>query len=100
MHVELPGGSSITYGDDLLTITSGGTEVQIEKDGNVSVKSSNSVTIDSEGDISLSAGGNVTIKAQQNVTVQGLATTLEGQASATVKAPSIGVNGLTSFNPS
>jgi uncharacterized protein involved in type VI secretion and phage assembly len=99
LHVELPGGSSITYGDDKLTITSGGTEIVLEKDGDVSVKSAGNVKIDSQGDISLEAGGNVTVKAQQNVSVQGLAATLEGQGSTTVKGPSISVSGLTSFNP-
>ncbi len=100
LHVELPGGSSLTYGDDTLTITSGGTEVVIEKDGDVSIKSAGNIKLESQGDISLEASGNVNIKAQRNVSVQGLATTLEGQGSATVKGPSISVNGLTSFNPS
>jgi hypothetical protein len=87
----LPGGSSITYGDDKLTVTSGGTEIVVEKDGDVSVKSAGNVKIESQGDISLEAGGNVNVKAQQNVSVQGLATTVEGQ---------ISVNGMTSFSPS
>jgi phage baseplate assembly protein gpV len=100
LYVELPGGSSITYGDDKLTVTSGGTEIVVEKDGDVSVKSAGNVKIESQGDISLEAGGNVNVKAQQNVSVQGVASTLEGQGSATVKGPSISVNGMTSFNPS
>jgi uncharacterized protein involved in type VI secretion and phage assembly len=98
-HLELPGGSSITYGDDKLTVTSGGTEIVVEKDGDVSVKSAGNVKIESQGDISLEAGGNVTVKAQQNVSVKGLAATLEGQGSTTVKGPSISVAGLTSFSP-
>lgn len=100
LHLELPGGSAITWGDDTLTVTSGGTEVVIAKDGDVSVKSAGNVKIESQGDISLAAGGNVDIKAQQNVTVQGLAATLEGSASATVKGPSISVKGMSSFSPS
>ena len=100
LHVELPGGSSITFGDDKLTITSGGTEIVVEKDGDVSVKSAGNVKIESQGDISLEAGGNVTVKAQQNVSVKGLATTLEGQGSTTVKGPSISVAGMASFSPS
>jgi len=100
MHVELPGGSSITYGDDKLTITSGGTEVIVEKDGDVSIKSAGKVTIESQGDINLEAAGNVSIKAQQNATLQGLQASVEGQAKATVKGASVGINGMTSFNPS
>jgi uncharacterized protein involved in type VI secretion and phage assembly len=99
VHIELPGGSSITYGDDKLTVTSGGTEVVVQKDGDVSIKSAANVTIESQGDINLEATGNVSIKAQQKVTVQGLQATLEGQAAATVKGASIGINGMTSFNP-
>lgn len=100
LHVELPGGCSITYGDDELTVTSGGTEIVIEKDGDVSIKSAGNITLESQGDISLEASGNLNLEARNNVTVQGLATTVEGQGSATVKGPSISVNGLTSFNPS
>ena len=100
LHLELPGGCSVTYGDDKLSVVSGGTEVIVEKDGDVSVKSAGNVKIESEGDISLEAGGNVNVKAQQNVSLKGLAATLEGQSSTTVKGPSISVAGLTSFNPS
>jgi uncharacterized protein involved in type VI secretion and phage assembly len=99
LHLELPGGSSVTYGDDALTVTSGGTEIVVQKDGDVSIKSAGNVTIESQGDINLEAAGNVSIKAQQNVTIQGLASTLEGQGSATVKGPKIGLNGMTSFSP-
>jgi hypothetical protein len=99
-HLELPGGSSLTIGDDKLTIQSGGTQIVIEKDGDVSIKSAGNVKIESDGDINLEAGGNVTVKAQQNVSLKGLSATLEGQSQSTVKGPNISVNGLTSFNPS
>ena len=99
-HLELPGGSTVTFGDDKLTVTAGGTEVVVEKDGDVSVKSAGNVKIESQGDITLEAVGNINVKAQQNVSVQGMAATLQGQGSATVKGPSISVAGLTSFNPS
>ena len=71
----------------------------VQKDGDVSIKSAGNVTVESQGDINLEASGNVSIKAQQNVTIQGLASTLEGQGSATVKGPTIGLNGMTSFSP-
>jgi phage baseplate assembly protein gpV len=99
-HLELPSGTSITYGDDKLTVTSGSTEIVVEKDGDVSIKSGGNVKIESQGDISLEAGGNVTVKAQQNVSLKGIAATLEGQGSTTVKGPSIAINGMTSFSPS
>src|SRR4029077_1412394 len=99
LYVELPGGASITYVDDTLTVTSGSTEVVVEKDGDVSINAAGNVKLESQGDISLDAVGNITLKAQQNVSVQGLGATLEGQGSATVKGPSISLNGLSSFNP-
>jgi len=40
------------------------------------------------------------VKAQQNVSLKGIAATLEGQGSTTVKGPSIAINGMTSFSPS
>jgi len=100
LYVELPGGSSITYGDDKLSITSGGTEVVIEKDGDVSIKSKGNIKIESEGDISLEAGGSVTVKAQQSASIKGADATLEGQSASTVKGASVKLAGNTSFSPS
>ena len=99
-HVELPGGCSITYTDEKLSVTSGSTEVVVEKDGDVSVKSAGNLKLESQGDISLEASGNLTLKAQQSVSVKGMSATLEGQSSTTVKGASISINGLTSLNPS
>ncbi len=100
VYIELPSGSSITYGDDKFTISSGGTEVIVEKDGDISIKSAGNVKIESQGDISLDASGNVSVKAQQDLTLQGMQVTLEGQSASTVKGPSISINGMTSFSPS
>ena len=100
LHLEMPGGCTIIYGDDKLSVTSGGTEVVVEKDGDVSVKSAGNVTIESQGDISLEASGKLTLKAQQDVSITGMSTTVEGQGAATVKGPSIALNGMTSFSPS
>ena len=100
LHLEMPGGCTITYGDDKLSVTSGGTEVVVEKDGDVSIKSAGNVKIESQGDISLEAGGKLTMKAQQDASLAGMSTTVEGQGSATVKGPTVALNGMTSFSPS
>ena len=100
LYIELPSGSSITYGDDKFTISSGGTEVVVEKDGDISIKSAGNVKIESQGDISLEADGNVSVKATQDLTLQGMQVTLEGQSASTVKGPTISINGMTSFSPS
>jgi len=99
-HLEMPGGCTITYGDDKLSVTSGGTEFIVEKDGDVSIKSAGNVKIESQGDISLEAGGKLTMKAQQDASLAGMSTTVEGQGSATVKGPTVALNGMTSFSPS
>jgi len=100
LHLEMPGGCTITYGDDKLSVTSGGTEFIVEKDGDVSIKSAGNVKIESQGDISLEAGGKLTMKAQQDASLAGMSTTVEGQGSATVKGPTVALNGMTSFSPS
>ena len=100
LHIELASGTTITYTDDTLTVTSGGTEIVVKQDGDVSVKSAANVKIESQGDISLEATGNLNLKAQQNVTVQGMAATLEGQSSATVKGATLSLKGITSFSAS
>jgi phage baseplate assembly protein gpV len=100
LHVELPGGGTITLNDGKLKIVSGGTEVTLEKDGDVAVKSAGNVTIESQGDISLKADGNVSIEASQSLTLKGMSTTVEGQSSATLKGSSISIAGISSFSPS
>ena len=100
VHLELPGGTAVTFADDTLTITAGGTEVVVKKDGDVSVKAAANVTIESQGDVSLEASGNMTLAAQGTLSLKGASATLEAQGSATVKGPSISVKGITSFSPS
>ena len=100
LHIKLPGGCTITYGDDKLSITSGGSEFVLEKDGDISIKSAGNLKLESQGDLSLVAQGKVSLEAQQDLASKGLSVTLEGQASTTVKGPSIAINGLTSFSPS
>jgi uncharacterized protein involved in type VI secretion and phage assembly len=100
VHIELPSGNLITFDDDKLTVQCGGTEVVVNKDGDVSIASNAKVSISAQGDIELSAQGNLSLSAQQNVTIKGLSSTLEGQASATVKGPQVSLAGLANFSPS
>jgi uncharacterized protein involved in type VI secretion and phage assembly len=99
-HLELPNGNLITIDDDKVHIESGGTEVTIARDGDVTVKSAAKVTLEAQGDIVLDAGGNLQLSAKQNVTVKGLNATLEGQAQAKVKGPQVALAGMTDFMPS
>ena len=100
LHVELNNGSLITLDDDKLTIQLGGTEVVIQKDGDVSLKSAGKLTVKTEADATFEASGNIELKAQGNVTLSaGASMTVEGQASAKLKAPAVTLAGNTQFSP-
>ncbi|MBX3670446.1 MAG: hypothetical protein KF778_18755 [Rhodocyclaceae bacterium] len=100
LHVELPNGSLITLADDKLTVQLGGTEVVVNKDGDVSVKAAGKLEIKTDADVSIEASGNLDLQAQGNVSIKaGAALTAEGQASAKLKAPSISLAGNTQFSP-
>jgi phage baseplate assembly protein gpV len=100
LAAKLPSGAQILFDDGRLIITLGTTEVVIEADGDVSIKSAAKISIEAQADISVEAAGNLDIKAQGNLTLSGMATTLEGQGAATVKGPVIKVAGATQFSPS
>lgn len=101
IHIELPSGNLVTFDDEKLTVTCGGTELVVNKDGDVVIKSAAKVTIEAQGDIELTASGNLKLEAQQNVNIKGgVGATLEGTASATVKGPQVSLAGTTNFSPS
>lgn len=100
LHIELPSGNLVTLDDDKITIQCAGTQMVINKDGDVAIQSNAKVTIQAQQDLELTAQGNLTLSAQQNVSIKGLSTTVEGQASATVKGPQVSLAGLTNFSPS
>lgn len=100
LHLELPSGATVTLDDDLLAITYGSTELKVNRDGNVEVKSAQSVTITSQGDLTLESQGNMTIKAGGTLEMSGVSVTAQGQASATLKGASISLAGMTQFSPS
>lgn len=100
LHLELPGGTALTIDDDKLQIESGGTQVVIERDGDVTIKAAGKISIESGGDMTLDAGGNLDLSAQQNVTIKGISTTVEGQADAKVKGAALTLAGMTSFSAS
>jgi len=99
-HLELANGSTLTIDEDKLTVALGGTEVVINRDGDVAIKSAAKLSIQTQGDMSLEASGNMDLKAQGNVTVSGVSATVEGQGSAKLKAPAVSLAGNTQFSPS
>ena len=100
LHFELASGCAITLHDDSLTLKMGGTEMTVNQDGDVQIKSAGKIEIKGDADISLEAGGNLTLKAQGSVKVSaGSSLDLEGTAAAKVKAPAITLAGNTQLSP-
>lgn len=98
---KLPSGVEFVFDDSTLSLTMGSTEIIVEADGDVTVKSAGKLTIEAQADVSIEGQGNIAIKAQGKLDLTaGMAATLEGQASATVKSPAIKIAGMTQFAPS
>jgi phage baseplate assembly protein gpV len=100
LHIELPSGAKVTWDDDLLSVALGGTTVDLNRDGNVEIKSASEVSISASGDLTIEAQGNVSIKAQGKLELAGVTLTAEGKGTATLKAPSVSLAGMTQFSPS
>ena len=100
LHVELANGCALSLHDDHLTLKMGGTELTVNQDGDVQLKSAGKIEIKGDADISLEAGGNLTLKAQGSVKVSaGSTLDLQGTAAAKVKAPAITLAGNTQLSP-
>ncbi len=100
LHVELANGCALTLHDDHLTLKMGGTELTVNQDGDVQLKSAGKIEIKGDADISIEASGNLTLKAQGSVKVSaGSSLDLEGTAAAKLKAPAITLAGNTQLSP-
>ena len=100
LHLEMPSGSTVTLGDDKLTLTFGDTSVVVNKDGDVTISAKGKVSISSQGDIEIDAQGDLKLSATGDVSIKGSSATVEGQSAATVKSPSLTLAGNTQFSPS
>jgi uncharacterized protein involved in type VI secretion and phage assembly len=100
LHVELPSGMSYTVDDEAMSITAGGTEVLLEKDGNVQISASGNIELKAEGDVVLEAGGSLNLKAAIDVVTEGMNIKSQANTSAESKAPSLTFGGITQFSPS
>jgi len=100
LHIELANGCALTLHDDHLTLKMGGTELTVNQDGDVQLKSAGKVEIKADADISIDAGGNLTLQAQGSVKVSaGSTLDLAGTAAAKLKAPAITLAGNTQLSP-
>jgi uncharacterized protein involved in type VI secretion and phage assembly len=100
LYIEAPSGAKISLDDDLLSIALGGTTIDVNRDGNVEIKSAADVSITSTGDIKLEAQGGVSIKATSQLELSGATLSAQGQASATLKGAQVTIGGITQFSPS
>ncbi len=91
LHLELPGGNTVTVKDKQVEIVMGSTRLKIDADG--------AITLEAGGDINLKAQGKVNIEGTGGATLKGATVTVEGQGSATVKGAAISLAGNTSFSP-
>ena len=100
LYVELPSGMSITVNDESIQITAGGTEVQLEQDGDLKIVSAANIELQSQGDITLDASGKLNLKAGQDVSVQGLNVKNQADAQLECKGATLKLAGLTQFSSS
>ena len=90
LHIELANGCALTWQDDHLTLKLGGTELTVNQDGDVQIKSAGKVEVKSDGDITIDAGGKLILKAQSDVKLTaGAELAMEASGAAKLKASSI-----------
>lgn len=100
LHIELGNGSLLTVDDDKITITLGGTELVMQRDGDILVKGAAKLEVQTQADLKITAGGNFELQAQGTVTINGVSVTVEGSGAAKIKAPAVTLAGNTQFSPS
>jgi uncharacterized protein involved in type VI secretion and phage assembly len=100
VYVELPSGTKLTWNDDTLTLESGGTEVMVARDGDVTIKAKGKISLTAEGDIELSAQGNLKLSAQGDAEMSGTAVKVEGSSSTKVSGAQLTLAGTTQFSAS
>ena len=90
LHIELANGCALTWQDDHLTLKLGGTELTVNQDGDVQIKSAGKVEVKSDGDITIDAGGKLILKAQSDLKLTaGAELAMEASGAAKLKASSI-----------
>ena len=100
LHVALGDAVTLTLDDEKLSVTLGGTELVIAKDGDVTITSAAKLVIQTQGNMSFEASGDLALKAQGKVSISGASASLQGQSAAEVKAAAITLAGQTQFSPS
>jgi hypothetical protein len=101
VEIVLANGNRVSLLDDNVTITMGGTKLDVAADGAVTVEAATDLVLKAKGDVKVEAGGNVELKANTNATLKaGANATVEGSAAAKLKGATTTIAGNTSFSPS
>lgn len=100
LHLELQSGAALTFGDDKLEITLGDTSIVVNRDGDLAISAKGKLRLAAEGDLEIESQGDLKLTAQGQLALKGSAATVEGQSQATLKAPQLGLAGMTQFSPS
>jgi uncharacterized protein involved in type VI secretion and phage assembly len=98
MQITLANGSAVTFGEDQLEVTLGGTSLIVKRDGDVEIKTTANVKFSADGNVDIASSGNLTLEAQGNLTLKGVAATLEATAAAKVKGAQVTVAGMIQFS--
>jgi phage gp45-like len=101
LEIVLTNGNTVTVLDENVTITMGGTKLDVAADGDVTIEAATDLVLKAGGDVKIEAGKNLDAKASANATIKADANaTVEGTAAATLKGATTSIAGITSFSPS
>lgn len=100
LYMELPSGMQMTINDESIQIVAGGTELQLEQDGDLQINAAGDIALQAQGDISLDATGNLNLKATGDVLVEGLNIKNQANAQLECKGATVKLAGLTQFSTS
>lgn len=90
VEIVLPNGNTVTVADSGVTISMGGSSLEVESGGDI--------TIESAGNLTLKAGMGVTIEAGTSVSISCLEFSAEASATAKLKGAMTTIAGQTSFS--
>ncbi len=100
LHLELPSGATLTAEDDAVLVVAGGTQVRIDRDGDVAIQATGQLVAEAQGDVRIAAGGTLSLEGRAGVEISGATFLAEGQGEAKLKAPSVALAGITQFSAS
>ena len=101
LEIQLPSGNKVTLQDKKVDIEMGQTTVTVEADGAITMEAGGDITLKAQGKIALQAQSDISIEAQGTASVKAATSlALEGQAQTSLKGPTVGIAGMTSFSQS